>query len=148
MKKNIARSIHVQDFKGDIINLRDKYNDKPLLLLFYNNSCLGCTGRAIPLAHKIQTEYKQIQVIGIHSNFNSNKITEDDIKSIFTIKEIPFPIFIDENHQLYDEFECEGTPHWLLIDKNGVVINSIFGSQSNAQNRLYYSIDELIDSLK
>jgi hypothetical protein len=30
--------------------------------------------------------------------------------SIFTIDELPFPIYIDKHHRVYDNFNSEGTP--------------------------------------
>jgi hypothetical protein len=27
------------------------------------------------------------------------------------------PIFLDEGHLVYDQFDSEGTPQWLLITK-------------------------------
>jgi peroxiredoxin len=138
-------SILVKNFNNETIDLLAKYANENLVLLFYNNACLGCTGRAIPLAHQFQQDYKEIRVIAIHSNFGARKTTEQDIKSIFTVTELPFPIYLDENYEIYDTFKCEGTPHWLLITKQGLLHRSIFGSQSGAQNRLYYAIESLID---
>lgn len=139
----MVKSIEVTNFEGTKLDLMSKYKGKPLLLLFYNNSCLGCTGRAIPLAYEFQQQYSFIQVVGIHSNFGTNTITENDIKSIFTSNEIPFPIYIDEHHKEYDSFKSEGTPQWILITKTGKLYKSIFGSQLGAQNRLYYALESL-----
>lgn len=140
----MLENILVKNFDGKTVNLLEKYAGTPILLIIYNNQCLGCTGRAIPLAYEYQQQYKQLQVIGIHSNFNSNKVTEEDIKSIFTIDKLPFPIYIDENHQIYDQFKSEGTPQWILITDKGTLFRSIFGSQLNVQNRLSYAIEDLM----
>lgn len=141
--QNKIESINVQDFSENHIDLVQKYNKRPMLIIIYNNQCLGCTGRAIPLAYNFQKEYENLQVIGLHSNFNSNKVTEKDIKSIFTIDELPFPIYIDKDHKVYDQFNSEGTPQWLLINANGELERSIFGSQSGSQNRLSYALEQL-----
>lgn len=138
-------SILVKNFNNETVDLLVKYANENLVLLFYNNKCLGCTGRAVPLAYQFQQDYKNSRVIGIHVNFGTIKTTEQDIKSIFTVNELPFPIYLDENHEVYDTFKCEGTPHWLLITKQGILHRSIFGSQSGAQNRLYYAIESLTD---
>lgn len=138
--------IIVNDFFDSEVDLMTKYKGKPLVLLFYNNSCIGCTGRAIPLAYEFQQNYESIQVIGIHSNFGNNNTTEADIKSIFTIDELPFPIYIDKNHKVYDDFNCEGTPQWVLITRQGKLFRSIFGSQLGAQNRLSYALEELVNA--
>ncbi|WP_459210907.1 TlpA family protein disulfide reductase [Aquimarina rhabdastrellae] len=138
-------TIKVHDLDQNEVDLINLYNNKPLVLIFYNNECLGCTGRAIPLAYEYQQEFKDIQVLGIHSNFRNNDISRTDIESIFTKKETPFPIYIDKHHRVYDDFNCEGTPQWVLIKKDGTVYRSIFGSQSGAQNRLLYAIQGLIE---
>lgn len=143
-KENTAvDSILVQDFNGNQIDLIKEYQGKAILAIIYNNQCLGCTGRAIPLAYQLQKENLGIQVVGIHSNFTHTKVTENDIKSIFTIEELPFPIFLDEGHLVYDQFDSQGTPQWLLITKEGRLSRSIFGSQEGAQNRLFYALEQL-----
>ncbi|NGY36944.1 redoxin domain-containing protein [Flavobacterium sp. XN-5] len=146
MKKENAAvdSVLVQDFNGKQIDLLEKYQGKAILAIIYNNQCLGCTGRAIPLAYELQKENKGIQVVGIHTSFNNTETTEADIISIFTIDELPFPIYLDYGHSVYDQFDSAGTPQWVLITKEGILSRSIFGSQENAQNRLMYALEELV----
>ena len=142
----MIQSILVTDLDGRKVDLLTEYKDKALVLIIYNNSCLGCTGRAIPLAYDFQQNNPSIQVIGIHSDFGGTKTTKEAIKSIFTSGEVPFPIYMDENHQVFDQFESAGTPQWILITPKGDLFRSIFGSQDGAQNRLFYAIDELVKS--
>lgn len=143
-ENTIVDSILVKDFEENQINLLEKYKGKPLLIIIYHNQCLGCTGRAIPMAYKFQKEYKDIQVVGIHTNHSNSQITESDIKSIFTIDELPFPIYLDNGNKVYDQFQSEGTPQWALIKEDGTLFRSIFGSQAGAQNRLRYAIEEIL----
>ena len=138
-------SINVLDLDGVAINLMTLYKNKVLLLIIYNNACLGCTGRAIPLAYEFQQKYPSIQVAGIHADFINREGTKASIKSIFTSGENPFPIYIDKGHQVYDQFKSEGTPQWLLISKKGELFRSIFGSQDNAKNRLFYALESLCE---
>ncbi len=135
--------IPVLDFHQNPLDLMEKYKGKILLIIIYNNQCLGCTGRAIPLAYQFQKEYKDIQVLGIHTNFNKNVVTESDIRSIFTIEELPFPIYLDSNCKIYNQFQSSGTPQWVIISKEGILSRSIFGSQEGAQNRIQYTLEEL-----
>lgn len=142
---NVA-SIIVTDFEANALNLIERYQGKNLLILIYRNQCLGCSGRAIPLAYAFQKEFKDLQVIGIHTNFGKTKTTREEIQSIFTIEELPFPIYLDEQHEVYDQFEAEGTPHWVIIDQKGRLFRSLFGSQDGAQNRLQYALQELMNA--
>ena len=134
-ENDLVESILVRDFNNNSVDLIKKYKG--------NNQCLGCTGRAIPLAYELQKENDEIQVVGIHTSFNSSQASESDIKSIFTVDALPFPIFLDNGRAVYDQFESSGTPQWVLITKEGKLSSTIFGSQEGAQNRLYYAIDQL-----
>ena len=137
-------TIAVTNLEGESVNLMSAYKNKVLLLIMYNNGCLGCTGRAIPLAYQFMQDYPSIQVIGIHSDFVNREGSKASIKAIFTSGENPFPIFIDKNHKVYDQYNAEGTPQWLLISDKGELFRSVFGSQENAQNRLFYAIESLV----
>lgn len=135
------------DLDGNSFQLSDLIAGRPTLLLLYNNNCLGCTGRAIPYAYELQQEFIEIQVIGIHSNFNGQQATKKTINEIFSTGKSPFPIYNDDGHKLYDDLNAEGTPHWVLYNEKSELINSIFGSQPNAQNRLWYSLSELQETI-
>ena len=141
---NTIQSIPVLDLDGNAVDLIKTYSHKVLLLIIYNNDCWGCTGRAIPLAYEFQQQYPSIQVLGIHANFVNREATKASIKSVFTSGENPFPIYIDEHHQVFDQFKAEGTPQWVLISDKGELFRSFFGSQDNAQNRLFYAIESLV----
>lgn len=117
------------------------------LVLFYNTNCLGCTGRAIPLAYKLQQEHSFISLTVIHSNFRPTPFSSEEVLSVFTDNKSPFNIYRERNHELYDHFECEGTPHWLMIDGDGEIIRSFFGSQEGAQMKLEYAIQEFSEEL-
>lgn len=81
---NQIQSIHVKDLDGVAVDLMAAYKNKVMLLIIYNNDCLGCTGRAIPLAYEFQQKYPSIQVAGIHADFVNREGTKASIKSIFT----------------------------------------------------------------
>ena len=142
---NSITSINVVDLDGVPVDLMQVYKHKILLLIIYNNDCLGCTGRAIPLAYELQQTFPIIQVVGIHADFPGRIGTKANIKSIFTSGDIPFPIYIDKNHHVFDQFQSEGTPQWVLLSEDGVLYRSIFGSQGNAKNRLFYALESLVE---
>lgn len=139
----MSLALQVKDLDGKIVNLVEAYPNKPLLLVFYNNQCLGCTGRALPFAYTLKNDFPGVEIIGIHCDFTAVETSAEEIIGIFTSGSLPYPIYKDINLNLYKRFECEGTPHWILLNKNGEVQNSVFGSQQGAQNRLVYALEEL-----
>jgi len=139
-----APKTYLETLDGETIELLEEYKGKPLLIIFFNIKCLGCTSRGIPLAYDYMNEFKGLSVIGIHSNFNNKNIGKQDILDIFTTKILPFPIYFDKENKAYDDFHCEGTPHWILINRNGEIYRSVFGSQWGAQNRLPYALADLV----
>ena len=134
----------LKDLNGkEIIFSNKNFAGTAHLLLFYHSHCLGCTGRAIPLAYEFQKQYSGLKVLLIHANLGVHQLQKQEILSVFVDGISPLPIYIDENAFLYKQFNAEGTPHWIILNDKAEVNNSIFGSQANAKNRLMYSLDEL-----
>jgi thiol-disulfide isomerase/thioredoxin len=125
---------------------KEVFLGKPLLILFFSLGCPGCLGRAIPYANRIVYELgDQIQVLGIHTNFESLDISTEkfaDAREEFAIR---FPFFKDKNYDTtFLNYGAGGTPHWILVDKDGTVVYSIFGSDpNNALLRLDLKMREL-----
>lgn len=113
------------------------------LLLFYNTYCLGCTGRAIPFAYELAKEFSDLNLIVIHTNFGNQSFSKKEILDIFTSKTSPFDIYIDPKAEAYNYFNCEGTPHWIILDQKLDIYRSIFGSQNQSQQRLLYALESL-----
>lgn len=134
----------LNSFCGKQIDLNELNESK--LLLFFNKNCLGCTGRAIPFAYELMSEHTKLSIHVIHSDFGLTKTNIHEINELFSAGKSPFPIYIDKDASLYKHFQCEGVPHWILLDRKNNVIRSIFGSQTGAKNRLTYAIEEVIKS--
>ncbi|EMY82544.1 redoxin domain-containing protein [Psychroflexus gondwanensis] len=115
------------------------------LILFYNTYCLGCTGRAIPFAFELTQQFPELNLIVIHTNFGKQSFSKVEILDIFTTKASPFEIYIDPHQKVYDHFKAEGTPHWIVLDKELEIFRSIFGSQQQSQQRLWYALESLKD---
>ncbi|WP_019037218.1 TlpA family protein disulfide reductase [Psychroflexus tropicus] len=115
--------------------------EQPNLILFYNTFCLGCTGRAIPFAFELTKDFPKLNLIVIHTNFGNQSFSKSEILDIFRSKSSPFEIYIDPNAEAYKYFECEGTPHWIVLDLKLQQFRSIFGSQTQAQQMLFYALE-------
>ena len=134
-------------FDGEIIPDIHDFEGKPLLILFFSLGCPGCLGRAIPYANRVVYENgENISVLGIHTNFEGIDFPLkkfEDAKAEFHIR---FPFFKDKNYDTtFLNYGAGGTPHWILVNKDGNVEYSIFGSDpNNALLRLDLKINELI----
>ena len=138
---------HIESVGSTEVPNPTDFKGKPLLILFFYLGCPGCIGRAIPFANKMVYEYQdKINVLGIHSNVEGPEYSDADI--IETLKSLyaRFPFFKDAGFATtFHDYQAAGTPHWILVNKDGIVIRSIFGSDPNrALLRLDYAIAEEI----
>ncbi len=134
-------------FGDDIPNVAD-FKGKSLLILFFNLGCPGCKGRALPFANRvIHEKNEKINVVGIHTRFEGLEYGVDDFQKAKDEYYIRFPFYKDENESLtFRKYQAGGTPHWLLINTDGELEYSIFGSDpNNALLRLDLKIQELLN---
>ena len=127
----------------------DTFKGKPLLILFFYLGCPGCLGRAIPFANKMVYEHGgKINVLGIHSNFEGPEYTNGEIIEHLKSLHVRFSVFRDSGlATTFHDYLAGGTPHWILVNKDGEVIRSIFGSDPNrALLWLDYAINEELES--
>ena len=126
----------------------EQLKGKPLLVLFFYLGCPGCKGRAIPFTNKLVYENTPINVIGIHSRFEGKEYSNEELQAAKDEFYIRFPYYSDKNsNDTFKVFEAGGTPHWLLFNKEGEIIQSIFGSDpNNALLRIDLKIKELLDT--
>ncbi|KAA2217386.1 TlpA family protein disulfide reductase [Maribacter flavus] len=134
-------------FSEEVPSLKD-FKGKPLLILFFNLGCPGCKGRALPYANRVVVENgEHIKVLGIHTRFEGPEYEVSDFEKAKEDYYIRFPFFKDANlAETFHSYEAGGTPHWILLDSEGKLVYSIFGSDpNNALLRLDLKIGELLD---
>ena len=121
---------------------------KPLLILIFSLGCPGCVGRAIPFANRMAYEYgEQLSVLGVHANFDGVDFTLEQFQEAKEEYYIRFPFYRDQNYvRTFLRYGAGGTPHWVLVDQQGKVAYSIFGSDpNNALLRLDLRIKEVLE---
>jgi hypothetical protein len=52
-------------------------------------------------------------------------------------------VFVDDGDATFRAYEAEGTPHWVLINADGTIRKSVFGSMAGSLQRLNYALQEL-----
>lgn len=143
--KNEIPTWYIETIDESQLPVYENFEGKPLLILFFYLGCPGCVGRAIPYANGIVHEYKnQINVLGIHSNFEGPEYSDQEIKDRLKELYVKFPVYRDAGlATTFHQYKAAGTPHWILVNKNGDIVRSLFGSDPNrALLWLDYSIKE------
>lgn len=134
-------------FEEEVPSL-ERFKGKPLLVMFFYLGCPGCKGRAIPFANKLVFEKTPINVIGIHSRFEGKEYSIKELQDAKDEFFIRFPYYSDKNdNDTFNALEAGGTPHWILFNKEGEIVQSIFGSDpNNALLRIDLKIKELLEN--
>ena len=123
------------------------YRSKPLLLLFFNIGCAGCTGRAVPYTLELNERYPGLQIAALHASFAASSTYPDSqVQAVLDYFKVPYPVYLDQGSATFDAYQAEGTPHWVLIDAEGRIAKSFFGSMEGAIQRLEYTLAELFDT--
>ena len=132
---------------GDNVPNIKVFKGKPLLILFFSLGCPGCKSRALPFANKMVVENRdKMNVLGIHTRFEGPEFSVEDFEEAKEEYYIRFPFYKDlGNANTFHKYLAGGTPHWLLINGEGNLQYSIFGSDpNNALLRLDLNINELL----
>lgn len=132
---------------GDAVPNVEDYRGKPLLVLIFSLTCPGCVGRAVPFANRMVYEHGgKLNVIGIHTNFEGIDLPLAKFEKAKDEFFIRFPFYKDINYDTtFLNYGAGGTPHWFLVDKDGNVAYSIFGSDpNNALLRLDLRMNEIL----
>ncbi len=113
---NLARKLEKKDLKSRII-----------LLDFWTHSCVNCL-HAIPEIKQLEKEFgNKILVIGVHSGkFENEKDIESIRKAVLRYK-IHHPVINDSMLKIWNEFEINARPTFVLIDPRGRVKETYIG---------------------
>jgi len=136
---------HLEPLGDQHVPRQEDFLGKPLLILFFYLGCPGCIGRAIPFANRMAFEYgEKISVVGIHSNTEGPEYSDEELLATLSSLHVRFPVYKDAGFATtFFDYQAAGTPHWMLVNGDGRIIRSIFGSDPNrALLRLDYAIRE------
>jgi thiol-disulfide isomerase/thioredoxin len=143
MKESQIPEWKIESLTGEAVPRLEEFRGRPVLVLFYATGCPGCKARALPYANTVHWEYPELKAIGIHTRFDGPLYSNDQIKEIIAVYGLKFSIFKDQGMATFEAWAAEGTPHWVLIDREGKVMRSVFGSTPGVLQRLDFALAEL-----
>jgi thiol-disulfide isomerase/thioredoxin len=115
-----------------LTSIIDKYPDKVLYIEFWAPWCGPCMGE-MKFANELHEKYKDKDIEFV---FLANRCTEKSWKLTIAKENIKGThIMLDDNQftQLSEKLKFSGIPHYILIDKNGVIVNNNAPRPSNKE---------------
>ncbi len=108
---------------------RDDLKDRIILLDFWTYACVNCI-HAIPEIKKLEQEFgNKLTVIGVHSGKFSNEKDFDSIKKAVLKYDISHPVINDEALKIWNSFEVNAWPSFILINPHGNVVKRYVGEE-------------------
>jgi peroxiredoxin len=117
-----APDFELQDSTGSTVHLRDFWNDKPALLLFWRHYGCSC---GIERAKRLQEEYPDYIKLGANVIIIGPGEPERAAAYIQNHK-IPCPVLCDLTYKVYQAFDLlEGKPSQIVYDAPDEFCNAI-----------------------
>ena len=113
------------------------------VILLFNQECLTCKTRALPLLKQWTEYYPDLRTAAVHVEPGRRKADPAEIRALVENQSPNFPVYLDQGRESYQGLQAEGTPHWIILGPQGQIERSIFGSRPNALQRIDYFIREL-----
>jgi thiol-disulfide isomerase/thioredoxin len=113
---NTAGPLSLKDLKGKVV-----------LLDFWTLCCINCL-HIIPDLAKLEKKYaNELVVIGVHSpKFENEKDTKSIRKAILRYQ-IEHPVVNDADHKIWDRYDVDAWPTFVLIDPEGNLVGYTSG---------------------
>ena len=129
----------LSDINGRKIRLSD-YFGSIVLLEFTSLGCGPCHA-IIPTLKKMQEDFNErdFQIISLESFLLNGKI--ETFRKYAEKKDLNYPFLVGSN-EVIDDYDVRGVPHFLLIDRKGIVREVIFGS--NNIEKVRQAVSELL----
>ncbi|MFQ3675912.1 MAG: TlpA disulfide reductase family protein [Endomicrobiia bacterium] len=110
----------LQNLKGENVKLSDLVGEKVILLNFWTTWCPYCV-REIPELKKYYSEYKEkgLEILAINIQEAPNQV-----KNFVSKRNIDYPILLDRDGSVAQQYGVRGIPTNYLISKDGVIIFS------------------------
>jgi thiol-disulfide isomerase/thioredoxin len=96
--------------------------EKPLMLNFWASWCGPCELEAPDLKSVYEKYGNDFDLYGINTTDKDNL---DEVKKFVKQYKLPFPILLDTDGKVADQFRFNLIPTSFLIDRNGVVVEVI-----------------------
>jgi len=113
--------VYIDTIDISLFHKLQDYKGKVLYLDFWASWCSPCL-TALPHTKKIQEEYSDAPFEVIFVNVRDNMGSFETTAKRMDLKENLIYLNYEESMEILDLLNAEGIPHYVLIDKNGVIV--------------------------
>ena len=113
---------------GGTFKLERGEQDKAMILNFWASWCEPCKAEA-PFLLEMQKKYgEQVTIYGVNgTEFDTMEGIEQFIEEF----QISYPILLDESSMVFDQYQVQGFPTTVFIDRRGVIQEIMIGLPGN-----------------
>ena len=132
---NVSRPLEITDLK-----------DRIILLDFWTYACVNCI-QSIPEIKKLEQQFgSKLLVIGVHSGKFDNEKNPAAIKKAILKYDITHPVVNDPDLKIWNNFEVQAWPTFVLINPRGNVVKTYIGE--NEVEKIKKDLKKLIKKYK
>lgn len=122
---NVEKNFNENSLKGKVVAIHA-----------FQMLCPGCILHGIPQAQRFYAEFNsdQVKVMGLHTVFeHHDAMKEVSLKAFLHEFRVKFPVAIDKPSaadripQTMKHFNLQGTPSWIIFDRDGKLVVNAFG---------------------
>ena len=118
-----APDFEVTTLAGKTFRLSDYEGDKPVYLKFWATWCSYCKVE-MPHLQSIYNQYgEDVEVLAVNVGINDSVA---NIEQFFNQAGFNLPVAIDQQGDLVSDYGIVGTPHHVLINKDGQIVYRTF----------------------
>ena len=121
----LAPSFELKDMNGNQVKLED-FKGKVILINFWATWCGPCR-KEMPSMHTLYAEYKDQGFVVLAISIDPSV---KPVRKFIRKKELTFPVLMDSEKEVYfDHYAVLTLPTSFLIDRNGVIVEKVFGEK-------------------
>lgn len=118
-EKNIP-NFKLESINGDKINFYDLLKTGPVYINFWALWCVPCRAELKALQSLYDTnKNKGINIIAINIDLPRSS---SKVKSFISAQKYSFPVFLDQNQEIFQKLNGRSLPYSLLIDADGKIV--------------------------
>lgn len=102
-----------------------QFAGKPVFINFWASWCPPCQAETPDLVQAYKQFGQQIQFVGINATAQD---TQSNAESFIQHYNIPYPVLFDTTNQVVNEFNVNGFPTSIFVNKEGVIVARVDGA--------------------